>query len=804
MPPQLTRNNHYVPVWYQKAFLCPGGSQYYYLDITPDQKALPTGHVVSSRALSKFGPKRCFCTFDLYTTQLGSTPNDEIERYLFGKIDDQGSKAVQAYIADDVTSMHDAFQDFFEYLDAQVLRTPKGLDWIRSRYPSLTQLELMLEMQSLRLMHCTMWAEGVREIVSAVTSDVKFIVTDHPVTFYNAAFPPSLNDPDPTSGPSIEQIGTQTIFALDADNCLILTHLEYAKNPDGANLKSSRTNARYRASSLVRTDGLIRKRKLASDEVIAINHVLKSNARRFIASANQDSLHPEKHITLAWPDISKVLLPHPDDLWNFGGEMYVGYEDGSSQYQDAYGRTSTAHRYLQKKRPSTNLGSNDPCGCGSGRKFKRCCKDIPESERPSWLIYGIRERNLMLCSAVEDILDLRNGKSWDDVRRELSDDHVRRIHQAVGAIWPIDTDLVEILPKPTEDVFRVIYLGAPDPSTMPKKIIGWLAYFDEMVIAHPFLNPLRVKPEFSPVQTPSQHKDQTLRNVLLLLMLEPYIEAGYIHLVPDPSDFSHEFAMTTMQMSKDRTRGWKPDQESADQLRGLHRDEYIGSLKRLSENSLRYQVQKQCPGMRIDQVDVIVKQMKAELLADPCTLLQPIVIGDAGVQLRTTKGYGLEVGMYLAMLTGSAICTDIKAIWQQLHEHTNASKWNEDDDVWQVVVNAVFANVFPIELDFEAAFFARKRGTGGEMRKILGKIKRATRDNTVAAKAEYLASEFKKVAKLTGTKMSPLTSTPGTKGRLEISISKGGFERNDIRRLLLTFGRSKVAQLVTLALFTET
>jgi hypothetical protein len=30
-----------------------------------------------------------------------------------------------------------------------------------------------------------MWSEGVREIVSAVNSEVKFIVTDHPVTIYH-------------------------------------------------------------------------------------------------------------------------------------------------------------------------------------------------------------------------------------------------------------------------------------------------------------------------------------------------------------------------------------------------------------------------------------------------------------------------------------------------------------------------------------------------------------------------------------------------------------------------------------------
>jgi hypothetical protein len=48
----------------------------------------------------------------------------------------------------------------------------------------------MREMQALRQMHCTMWLEAVREVVHAGESDVKFVVTDHPVTVYNAQCPP--------------------------------------------------------------------------------------------------------------------------------------------------------------------------------------------------------------------------------------------------------------------------------------------------------------------------------------------------------------------------------------------------------------------------------------------------------------------------------------------------------------------------------------------------------------------------------------------------------------------------------------
>ena len=136
MADQVTRNNHYVPQWYQRGFIESGQSQLHYLDMSPLQKVLSDGRTVPMNALHKWGPKSCFSEYDLYSTHFGTVVNDEVEKFLFGSIDDRGSKAVRAFADGDMSAMHYAFQDFFEYLDAQKLRTPKGLDWIKSRYPS--------------------------------------------------------------------------------------------------------------------------------------------------------------------------------------------------------------------------------------------------------------------------------------------------------------------------------------------------------------------------------------------------------------------------------------------------------------------------------------------------------------------------------------------------------------------------------------------------------------------------------------------------------------------------------------------
>jgi hypothetical protein len=157
--------------------------------MTPERQVLPDGRVITQNGAWNDTPtSKAFFHKDLYSTFFGTSVNDEIERQLFGDIDGRGSKAVRAFSGTDVREWHKHFQTLFEYLDIQKIRTPKGLDWLKSQYPKLSQNELMYEMQGIRMMHCTIWVGGVREIVSAESSDVKFIISDHPITIYNQPF----------------------------------------------------------------------------------------------------------------------------------------------------------------------------------------------------------------------------------------------------------------------------------------------------------------------------------------------------------------------------------------------------------------------------------------------------------------------------------------------------------------------------------------------------------------------------------------------------------------------------------------
>jgi hypothetical protein len=130
-------------------------------------------------------------------------------------------------------------------------------------------------------------------------------------------------------------------------------------------------------------------------------------------------------------------LPPKNQLWQWGGEMFIGYKDGSTHYQDAFGRITPENKLLRKPNKTKKIGKNDYCGCGSGRKYKKCCIDIKEEEeRSSWEVLSIRERNLAFANGVINILGLSKDKIWDDVRKDLSNEQVKEIHELYGFFWP--------------------------------------------------------------------------------------------------------------------------------------------------------------------------------------------------------------------------------------------------------------------------------------------------------------------------------------------------------------------------------
>jgi len=606
----ITRKNHYVPVWYQNRFLPDGEESLFHMDLYPQLIEVPDGRVVKAKDVHSWGPKNCFWAKDLYTTIFFGIPNDEIERYLFGDIDAAGSKALRALVDQDLAKLSHLFIRVFEYIDAQKLRTPKGLDWIRSHYPALHHVELMHEMQLIRRMHCTMWLEGVREIVSAENANVKFIISDHPVTAYNYACSPESEMCKYPDDPSIALKASQTLFPLDLNHCLILTNLEYAQSPKKTDPLSDRTYARFYGQTITRFDTMIRERRLTDAEVTAINFVLKARARGHIAAARKEYLYPERYYTGSWQGIQEVLLPPEDKLWEFGGEIFVGGKSKEdTYYQDEFGRTTYRSERLHKE-TKEDIGRNDLCPCGSGKKYKKCCLGKPPSQRPTFDEYSIRERNLMLIKAVNHILGLNKGKTWEDVRRELNGEQVKQIYQVVGVLWPRETDLMSLLPHPDLNVFRALYTGLVDPRVAIRNVIGFSMYADEVLVINPFLNPRGMKDKYSPVHSPEGYKQEIIKNVLLLLMLEPFIRKGIVNMIPDPGDFDFALREETWGMARERLKDWKPDKKGMGSFENLAKDDFTRIMYGLPDESIKRKMRAAIPDITEEGLSQALEYIK--------------------------------------------------------------------------------------------------------------------------------------------------------------------------------------------------
>jgi hypothetical protein len=656
-----TRNNHYVPQWHQNGFVDERDNELRHLKRR--EIKLKDGLIKIDYSKKWYTSAQCFYERDLYSTFFGKIVNDEIEKKLFGPIDDNGADAVKAFLTNDLARWHHNFQDFFTYLDTQKLRTPKGLDWVKSKYPELSQIQLMTEMQALRTIHCTLWTEGVRELVSAEDSDVKFILSDHPVTIYNYACPPDSEFCVYPNDPDIALKGSQTIFPLDKNRCLILTNLEYAQDPDGVNPLEQRTNATKIRRSMVKTINFINKRKLIAEEVIKINHIIKSRAKDAIAAGKESWLYPENELNCDWTELRHVLRPPSDELYHFGGEMFAGYEDGSTYYQDAFGRTTPQNEHLKKETDESKLGRNDKCGCGSNRKYKHCCKDIPKELRTSWTELSIRERNLAFCRAIKGILGLDAGKTWLDVRREITEEQIVKIYGIYSVIWPRETDIYSLLPK-TDGRFRALYTGVLDVRVIGLHALPMASLFDEFLIVNPMVNPNNVKPEFSPTEAPAKYKYQALKDILLMLELEPYIGYGFINLIPDPINFDLNLMKAMMDMATSR-RGTVESQRDMQAHKKLAIEDYLNSIHMMPRDvKIRSMVSDF--GMPEDVAAQSIDTLEANAEASPLTMLQPIQPGGDGQLMQFSMVPNYEMSLFTAQVTGSVIVTDSESRWIEL------------------------------------------------------------------------------------------------------------------------------------------
>ena len=182
------------------------------------------------------------------------------------------------------------------------------------------------------------------------------------------------------------------------------------------------------------------------------------------------------------------------------------------------------------------IGRNDKCPCGSGNKYKKCHFGRPLKIPPEpFKDRSIRERNIILLNAIDDIF-FGKGENWDEMRNTLTEEKVRELYKIVAWLWPPQTSITPLLPKP-DKTMRGLYTGDKRPQDIIQNIVRYRLYTEEILVVSPFLAPLTMKPGFSPLHNPKQYRQDTLELIYFALALAPWIEAGIVNMIPNPMDF---------------------------------------------------------------------------------------------------------------------------------------------------------------------------------------------------------------------------------------------------------------------------
>ena len=639
---EFASQNHYVPQWYQKRFLIPNVHHFHYMDLNPKIETRPDGKTYSKEFL-RLGPARCFKQEHLYTLELFNHKSDIIEKELFGNIDARGTDSFDIFLGADAwmqSNANDKFNNFIEFMDVQKLRTPKGMNFIKSlcllHKQTPNKLLVLGLLQKYRKMHCAMWIESIWEVVNAKESIIKFIISDHPVTTYNPKILTPVKSYEMPIDPPISLLGTHTIYPLDLNHCLILTHRQYALAPDQCNPLEDRINARYGDKAIFNFQDIIHERNLNDHEVAKINYITKKSALRYIASQEKSWLYPENNVQCQWEELGNILLP-PKDKITLTQSIVFGHRDGSTEAYDAFGRDISAQEHGEFNEIAKKITLGD--------ELSKILKNDSKTD--------LHKKSMVLLESIKAIFEISNKKTIEDIKKDINEDQVRKLYHVVAEIFPYRMDFCSLIP--TESKFRGVFLGDIHSLTITRDICNIIHFFDEIYIINPFQNPHSIKDDFSPLRKPKQFLRDTYNLILSFLMLESFIKDRLLTIIPAPDDFDYSLKMKILRMAEKRTKTIKFD--NSDFLCSEVMDNEIQKLIRsFPKEYLRTHIRKISADASDDDVTKVLEYFEEQSQRDITDLGRSIE--ETGPQLLITRsGLNLESTLIFCRLTGAVPVT---------------------------------------------------------------------------------------------------------------------------------------------------
>ena len=398
-------------------------------------------------------------------------------------------------------------------------------------------------------------------------------------------------------------------------------------------------------------------------------------------------------------------------------------------------------------------------------------------------------------------------KTWDDIRKEISDEQVKKIYELYAFLWPIETDILNLLPKPDNSA-RVLYTGIIDPRVISEFAISLTPYFDEIIIQNPMMNPNCVSSEFNPIEHPHKYKQQALKDILLFIELMPFIEMGYINYVPDICNFDMHLQSQMLNMARERSKesGATVDEKDIKIMEMLHKDDFERSIFMMPESYQRQQLRDAIPELDEDQIKETIKYIEEKNKTDPLTVLQKdLFTRDGGQFSMINLSPNFEMALFLCQVTGSSLITDSCSRWNEIIK----AQYKDGGIVtydWESLTELMNGVEYRLNANLETNFQIRSSGKLGQIRKITKEIHLAIRDNHNQTEINFLIETLKKHYRTAcDVAEKELGEVDGTtfKGRFLYLAPKGGVVHNNVQRMLLTYGSDMHMKEVPIAILVE-
>lgn len=386
------------------------------------------------------------------------------------------------------------------------------------------------------------------------------------------------------------------------------------------------------------------------------------------------------------------------------------------------------------------IGRNEICTCGSGVKFKNCCYLLPKNQRTHAALL-LQEKNVELIAIAAEIFGLNGKQNWLELSSTMTNDQVSTFYSEYARLWPINnTDVFASLPLPTKKL-RGLYMGDLRPQKILTNILRYSLYTDEIIVVNPLHHPHSMRPEYSPIQSPTRHKQDTLEVLYFLVALSPWIQKGIVHLVPNPLDFDPQLRRSIWTLAKQRTteQGFQlsPEEEAEIEIEAKELDMRI--VSRLTSEQQIIEFSKRNPNATGEEIKHKIKLLEKERNKHPLWLNQPLPEG--GELIVKRMGANLEAGLMLGQATGSYLYTNRHYQWKEI---LSAQQSSAESEIWSPLTHSFQQLDFKFldKVDPMFVYHIQEEGRLSNLRAYLRRLWGGLNANTTEAQVREFSDEL--------------------------------------------------------------